>query len=110
MRPDILLGGDEPTTWLKLDEALRKAAEACDGARYGDVMAHLRHGIEAATEFGVHRSDGRWAAVAERIERARTMMAGITSAQFVHAAPALAEMFGEMHESVALMRAGRMRR
>jgi hypothetical protein len=109
MKPDITLGGSEPAAWEKLDEALRKAGEASYAGRYADTMQHLRHGIEAATEFGVHRADGRWALVAERIERARTLLTGVTAAEFRAAATAIAVMFEEMHATVAMMRVARTR-
>lgn len=109
MKPDIHLGGDEYGGWEKLDAALRLGAEAADGGRYGDTMRRLREAIEAATEIGTYRSDGRWAAVAERIERVRSELTSVSSAQFRIVGFHVAGSLSDMHRSVTMLRVGRTR-
>lgn len=110
MTPDTIhLGGDEYGGWEKLDAALRLGSEAAEAGNYGATMRRLKEAIEAATEIGVYRSDGSWAAVAERIERVRTEMTGVTSAAFPALGFHLSGLLTDMHRSVVMLRVGRTR-
>lgn len=108
MSDRIHLGGDERTAFEKLEMSLRLGSEAANAANYGNTMKRLRQAIEAATEVGVYRSDGRWAGVAERIEKVRTEMTTVSGPAFRIVGFTVAELLSDMYRSVVLLRMGRV--
>jgi hypothetical protein len=96
-----MYGRDERDAIEKLGMSIAYAEEAAARGLYMSLMQSLRNGIEAATEVGVHRSEGHWALVAQGLESARVALTRVNSLQFQVMAPALAERFRAMRERLA---------
>jgi ABC-type amino acid transport system permease subunit len=105
---EITLGGDEKNSVEKLTMALSYCVEASRAGHYRSTIEAVRHGIEAATELGTHRSDGRWAIVATQMDHARVALTRMTSAMFMLQSLALATQFENMKTTVQRMVARRL--
>jgi len=97
---EIQLAGNERAAIEKLQMALSYCVEASAAGFYKSTIEATRHAVEAATEVGTFRSDGRWALLAAHMDKARVALASMTSAMFGLQSLAISNQFSNIREKV----------
>jgi hypothetical protein len=104
-----ILAGNEPASFEKVTEGIRRAVEAADACNRPACRRGVLMAVEGATELGVYLSDGRWASVALGMERAARTLAAMEYGQMQVAGPFIAEQLRDALAGVVALRHNRVR-